>query len=445
MRNPRVWFGARTVVAGLTCGLLTLALASPHAAGAGRTGGATAAKPDLHAGTAAKRDLPAGTAVVIEWMRTAASTVAAEARPTPPEALIWDARVSTAVYNAVVGIEGRYTPYKWQARAPRPASSEAAAASAAHHLLSHYFPGAGLRLDAALAHTLAKIPDGRAEDEGVAFGKRAAAHVIRLRHGDGVGASVPFPARPRPGVWRPTPPGYEPFGTAWVAKVRPMLLESSDQFRPGPPPALTSTRYAKDLNELKAYGGRTSSLRTPEQTDTARFFATIDLQEAFGDYAARHGLDVADTARLYAAANTTQMDAVIASWDAKLHYATWRPVTAIRLAHTDNNPMTTADRHWEPLLTTPAHPDYLSGHATTGGALMRTLTGLFGTSHVDLHVTSEGGSAPRYYRYAHEYNRDVVDSRVWGGIHTRTADQVGNVIGRQIAAWALERHFRPLP
>ncbi|MEV0223163.1 vanadium-dependent haloperoxidase [Streptomyces sp. NPDC050704] len=436
MRNRRTGFGTRTVIAGLTCGLLMLAPASPHAAAeAERTGRATGAKPNS----------PAGPSVVIEWMRTAASTISAEARPTPPEALIWDAHVSTAVYNAVVGIEGRYTPYKWRARAPRTASSEAAAASAAHHLLSHYFPRAGLRLDAALAHSLARIPDGRPEDDGVAFGKRAAAHIIRLRHGDGLGASVGFPVRPRPGVWRPTPPGHEPFATAWVAKVRPMLLDSPDQFRPGQPPALTSTRYAKDLNELKAYGGRTSSLRTPEQTDIARFFATVDLQEALGDRAARHGLDTADTARLYAAANTTQADAVIAAWDAKLHYATWRPVTAIRLAHTDRNPMTRADRHWEPLLTTPAHPDYLSGHATMGGALMRTLTELFGTSRVDLHVTSRGSSAPRHYRYAHEYDRDVVNARVWGGIHTRTADRVGSTIGRQISAWALKRHFRPLP
>jgi hypothetical protein len=136
---------------------------------------------------------------------------------------------------------------------------------------------------------------------------------------------------------------------------------------------------------------------------------------------------------------------VIAAWDAKLHYGTWRPVTAIREADTDGNPATRADRHWEPLLLTPAHPDYLSGHATMGGALMRMLTGILGTSHVDLHIRSTTTGTSRHYRYAHEYEQDVVDARVWGGIHTRTADEVGNATGRRLAAWALRKYFRPVP
>jgi hypothetical protein len=407
----------------LACGLLALGLQSPQAAAGPEP--ATDARTD-------RRGASAGASVVFDWMRTAASTIQTEARPEGPSGVVWRAYVSTAVYNAVVGIEGRYAPYKWHQRGPRTASSEAAAASAAHHLLRHYFPGAGPRLDAALADSLAEIPDGRAEDEGVAFGKRAADHIIGLRRGDGRGASVPFTARPRPGVWRPTPPGFEPFTVAWLARLRPFLMDSPSQIRPGPPPALTSARYARDFNEVKVYGARTGSPRTPQQTDTARFFATLDPQPALIDHATRHHFDIAAAARLYAAANTAEADAAITAYGAKLHYGTWRPITAIRLADTDGNPATHPDRGWEPLLTTPAHPDYLSGHATLSGALMRTLTGLFGTSRVDLNVPSTS-SGTRHYEYAAEYNRDVIDARVWAGIHTRTADTVGNATGQRLA------------
>jgi hypothetical protein len=295
----------RTVVAGLACGVLALALPGAHArAGEGPSAGAVS-----------------DASAVIEWMRTAEATIEAEARPDPPEMFIWEAYVSTAVYNAVVGVEGRFTPYKWDERAPRTASS-----AAAHQVLRHYFPGAAPRLDAALTGTLAKIPDGEAEDQGVAFGKRAADHTIELRRDDGRGASVPFPAHPRPGVWRPTPPGHMPFASAWIARVRPLLLDSPHQFRPGPPPAMRSARYARDLHELAASGGRTGSHRTPEQTDTARYFTDLDLQGALGDHATRHGFGIAETARLYAAANSARADAVIAAWDAKLHYGTWRRI-----------------------------------------------------------------------------------------------------------------------
>ncbi|GGX21277.1 vanadium-dependent haloperoxidase [Streptomyces lomondensis] len=439
MRNRRAWSATRTVVAGLACGVLALGLpGAPASAGPGPA--ARAASGPEYTGQGERSP-----SAVIEWMRTADATIEAEARPTPGELFIWQAYVSTAVYNAVVGVEGRFTPYKWDERAPGTASSAAAAAAAAHQVLRHHFPGAAPRLDAALTGTLATIPDGEAEDQGVAFGKLAAHHIIDLRRDDGRGASVPFPVHPRPGVWRPTPPGHEPFTSAWIGRVRPLLMDSPHQFRPGPPPALRSARYAKDLAELAHYGGRTGSLRSPEQTETARYFVALDLQGALADHAGRHGFDIAETARLYAAANTAQADAVIAAWDAKLHYGTWRPVTAIREADTDGNPATRADRHWEPLLVTPAHPDYLSGHATMGGALMRMLTGVLGTSRVDLRIRSITTGATRHYRDAHEYERDVVDARVWGGIHTRTADEVGSDTGRRLAAWALRTYFRPLP
>ena len=201
MRNRRAWSATRTVVAGLACGVLALALPGTHAsAGAGRTAGAA------HGAEQGERSASA----VIEWMRTADATIDAEAHPVPPESFIWEAYVSTAVYNAVVGIEGRFAPYKWDQRAPRTASSAAAAASAAHQVLRHHFPGAAPRLDAALTGSLAKIPDGAAEDAGVAFGKLAADHIIDLRRDDGRGASVPFPPARTPASGVPPRPVTSP-------------------------------------------------------------------------------------------------------------------------------------------------------------------------------------------------------------------------------------------
>ncbi|MDT9683931.1 vanadium-dependent haloperoxidase [Streptomyces sp. TRM76323] len=382
--------------------------------------------------------------VIADWARLTAEVVDPENRLISPEKALWHALVSTGMYNAVVGIEGRYEPYRWNGRAPRTASAVAAAATAAHDVLRHYFPQAAARLRAAHAASLAAVPDGWAEKAGVAFGHRAATHVIALRKNDGHGARVAFPASPAPGVWRPTPSAYRPFTTAWLARLRPLLMDRPDRFRPGPPPALPSARYAADLNEVKAYGAKNSRVRSRWQTDTARFFVDLDLQGALADRAARNGLDLVDTARLFAAVNTVQIDATIAAWDAKLHYGTWRPITAIREADRDNNPRTQADPAWEPLLETPSHPDYLSGHTTTTGALARTLTLLSDSPFLDLRITSAFAKETRYYASAYEYNRDCVGARTWAGIHTRTANTVGTRTGERVAAWALTRHFRPL-
>jgi hypothetical protein len=414
----------------LAAGLAVLVSALPAATTAAAADGAPSAGRDP--------------AVVSEWMRTAADTIAVEVDGTPPDRAYWAAYAATAVYNAVTGVEGRYAPYRWRERGPRTASSAAAAASAAHRLLTHYFPASAAGLDSALKATLEKIPDGRAEREGVAFGRRAADHVVALREDDGRDAPVLFDRPPAPGVWRPTPPAFAPFSNAWLGRMRPLLLRSPAMFRPGPPPALGSDRYVRDLEEVREYGAVDSTVRTAAQTDTARFFTELDLPGALGDHAARHGLDIAATARLYAAVHTTQADAIIAAWDAKLRYGSWRPITAIHQANEDGDPTTEPDPDWEPLLTTPAHPDYLSGHATTAGALTGAMTKLLGSDRIDLTIHSTRGGTTRHYDHAGPYDRDAIDARVFAGIHTRTADVVGNRVGHKIADWALDRYFRPL-
>ncbi|MFC8517774.1 vanadium-dependent haloperoxidase [Streptomyces sp. NPDC057257] len=393
----------------------------------------------------APRAVP-GAGVIDDWSRTAVDVVQTDAKRPGAEQFLWYGFVDAAVYNAVVGIEGRYAEYKWDVRGPRHASSEAAAAAAAHRILLTYFPASQARVDAAYTASLAKIPDGKAEEDGVAFGEKAAAHIVRLREGDGRGAPVTFDKPPAPGVWRPTLPANAPMVDPWLAKVRPMVLDSSDQLRPGPPPALTSTTYTKDFAEVKAMGARTGSGRTDAQTETGRFFGDVlpvQFQAAYRGYVERHGLDIVDAARLFAATGTATADASITAWNAKLTYGQWRPITAVRLADTDGNPATSPDPDWLPLLDTPAYPDYTSGHCTNDGATMKVLSRLTG-GDIDFRISSAVTGTTRTYTSAADYNRDVIDARVWAGIHFRTSDVVANRVGTRIGAWTLDHYFRPL-
>ncbi|MGW1621504.1 vanadium-dependent haloperoxidase [Streptomyces sp. NPDC002172] len=348
---------------------------------------------------AGARTAPDPAAVVREWNSVATDTIKADlgARPSG-QAAIWEGFVSVAVYNAVVGIEGGYALYTWHERGPARASSAAAAATAAHDVPLTCFRAFRQRLDTAYADSLAALPAGRARDRGVDYGKRAAARIIELREGDGRFADVPFTASPAPGVWRPTPPAFQPFIDTWLARLRPLPLTS------------------------------------PRQTETALFFSgnlVEQVQAAVRDHAARHRLGIAETARLFAAVNASATDAVVTAWDAKFHYGSWRPITAIRLAATDGNPATTADPAWEPLLPTPPHPDYIAGHTTVAAAVARAPTGVLGTPRIDLRVPSDVTGTTRFYGSAGDLDRDVVDARVWGGVHTRTADVAAEPRGRE--------------
>ncbi|WP_240363533.1 vanadium-dependent haloperoxidase [Streptomyces sp. S1A1-7] len=433
-QEPPLPVPPRSRVRGFICAVAAIALVTVTAA---------ASPPAVDTRTAAD---PA--AVVREWNAIATDTIKTSLGPRPSgQAAIWEGFVSVAVYNAVVGIEGRYALYEWRERGPAKASSAAAAATAAHDVLLTYFPAFKGRLDTAYADSLAALPAGQARDRGVDYGKRAAARIIELREGDGRFADVPFTASPAPGVWRPTPPAFQPFIDTWLARLRPLLLASPQQFRPEGPPALSSSRYAEDVQEVKVMGAKTGSGRSAQQTETALFFSgnlVEQVQTAVRDHAARHRLGIAETARLFAAVNASATDAVVTAWDAKLHYGTWRPITAIRLADTDGNPATTADPAWEPLLLTPPHPDYVAGHTTVAAAVARALTGVLGTSRIDLYVPSDVTGTTRFYGSADVLNRDVVDARVWGGVHSRTADVDGCRAGTHVAAWALDHYFQPV-
>jgi hypothetical protein len=391
-------------------------------------------------------------AVISEWNQIAQTTLSTDSATSVLEDFLYMGFMHAAVYNAVVGIERRYEPYHFTKNAPRGASSQAAAVAAAHKVLVTYSPDAQRAgLDTAYGESLAKIPDGAAKANGVAFGELAAGDLIARRADDGRGdVSITFTQQPAPGIWRPTPPANLPFLHPWMGFVDPLLVRSGAQFGElGPPPELTSDKYIREFNEVKTLGSSTSTARTSEQTDTARFYAGnpfVQFNTALRDQAIVRKLDIVDAARMFAAVDMSVADSVISTWHSKYVYPFWRPITAIQLADTDGNPATTADPTWQPMLPTPPYPDYVGGYSAVIGAFTRALERTFDTRHLNLTFTSTfvPNPPPRFYDSASEVCEEVVDARVWLGFHFRSADVRGVQMGNKIADWSLDHYFHPV-
>ena len=386
--------------------------------------------------------------VIADWNAVAVATIVVDAGKANAEAFMWYAYHQAAAYNAVVGITRRYELYKWSHLGPTGASPEAAAAVASHDLLLEYFPASATRLSDALALSLGAIPDGSSKDAGIAYGEQAAARIIQLRADDGRFGATTFDEPEAPGVWRPTPPTFTPFFDPWLAELEPFMRASPSQFRPGPPPGLKTDVYTREFREVKRLGSLTSKDRTHGQTQTALFFSDIGigpLQASLRDLVTRHEMDISESARVFAAVDLSVADAIIASWDAKLHYAWWRPITAIQLANTDGNPNTTRDADWEPLIANPPYPDYTSGLNSVTAATGRALAGLLGLGggEIDLFITSAAAGETRHYTNKRDLIHDAVDSRVWSGLHFRTADRVAAETGKLVARRALSQFFQP--
>jgi hypothetical protein len=387
---------------------------------------------------------------VIVWNRVAQRTAIQVAKQFQAQSAISIAFAQAAVYDAVIAIDGGYTPYQVRLQ-PRPgASVDAAVAAAAHDVLVHYFPAQQPALDADYMQALSTIPDGTPKAEGTAVGQAAAAGLIALRQGDVLdgsgGLSLPPAA---PGVWQP-PIGQDP-QTPWVATLRPFLLERPDQFRPGPPPPLTSAEWAAEFDEVKRLGRSDSLARTAEQTDIARFWSTngvVQYNTAFAQIATERHFTAREAARLFAMGNLVGADALIACFDAKYHYLFWRPQSAVPLADTDGNPATPPDAAWTPLLATPNHPEYPAAHGCWTAAEAEVLTRVLGTTQIAITMTSTTPNltrSARTYRTANALVHEIIDARVWGGVHYRESVVKGVDVGRNVARWALKRYFRPQP
>ena len=385
-------------------------------------------------------------AVITTWNQVAVNTLVNSVSPPAagPTNFIYFAFTHLAMHNAVNGITGEYQLYLSDEHANMSASPEAAAAAAAHRILRTYFPAQAVALDAQLAASLAAIPDNVRKEQGIAFGVRAADHLIGLRTNDGRHAAVTVPSATEAGDWRPTPPGFVGFGSAWLGGVRPLALDSHDRFDPGPPPAIDSATYLEEYNEVKAYGKSDSAVRTADQTQTALFFSDagiVPIQAAVRKLVTDRGLDISDSARLFAAVETSIADTAGTVWNAKLQYMWWRPVTAIQMGDTDGNDATEGDPTWLPRITTPPYPDWPSGLCGVVGAVTTVLTRLNGM--VDLSITSAAAGETRYFAFKDDLVGPAVDARVWSGIHFRTADEVSIGIGTNVANYVLDRYFAP--
>ena len=337
------------------------------------------------------------TGAVVDWNRITVDAVTA-GRPGPgPIGIVDIALVQVAVHDAVQAIEKRYEPYHFEVERAW-GSRSAAVAAAAHGMLVGMYPAQAATLDPVYHSYLAD--KGLTGDPGVAVGEQAAARILPLRRVNPNPLPPPFVGRNEIGIWRPTPSflgdppvpaPFSPMAAPWMGSFDPFTLTSPARFRPEPPPALTSERYKRDYNEVKALGSLTSTARSAEQTDLAYFYSgNIPAQwnSALRGIAARYVRKTGDQARLLALANIATADSLISSWDSKVHYVFWRPVTAIVEADNDGNPQTAADASWQPLINNPTYPDYTSGANNVSGAMTRTLQLFFDTDRMTFEVTS---------------------------------------------------------
>jgi hypothetical protein len=358
---------------------------------------------------------PAAADVVTDWNARMQATVTTP--PTSPNLQTrWGAIVQLAVFEAVNSITGDYEPYLGSIVAPPGASPEAAAIAAAHRTLVALRPfsaGAPLNLDAARAAGLAAIPDGPAKEAGIQAGEDAAAAMLLLRANDGWDAVVPYIPGNQPGDFR-TPPGTAAFLPHW-GQVTPFGLLEGSQFRLPPPPALHTGRYANDYNEVKLLGRIDSPFRPQDRTDGARFYAATSpvaiWNAAARQASAAQGKTLSENTRIFALLAMAMGDAGIACWDTKYHYTFWRPQAAIEAGHLDGNPRTDPDPTWRPLISTPLHPSYASGHATTSGAARAVVERVFGTQDHDIALNNATLGLTFHYTTFNQICDDIDDAR----------------------------------
>ena len=431
----------------------------------------------------ARAVLPPLPNTVQQWDKIAEDTVVGSGA-FQGEGEIYMSYESLAVYNAVVAIRGGFQPYGSAISAPTGASVDCAVVEAAYRTLHYYFssfPALVTSLDGYYSEALSPSNlNGCTADagKGTSVGLAAANSIIALRTGDGrltpIGTTSTFETKdPGPGVWRLTPPAFLVPQTPWLGSVQPFLLKSPGQFRPEPPMPLSSTEWVRQFNEVKAYGGATSTVRTSEQTATARFYTANVVRQfnlAARDLATARGLGVADTARLLAMVNTVSADALMSVLNAKYRFLFWRPVTAIAGAgqcptqpsavtadgfgpvpgFTDGNPATVEDPCWRPLVTTPNHPEYPAAHGTNTSAMAEVFSEFLGTDRIDLDIHGFDAAglpgnldAVHHFDTAEQLRTEVINARLWGGIHYRRSSEVGVHLGQKVAHYGLNHAFKP--
>jgi hypothetical protein len=366
--------------------------------------------------------------------------------------------VHTAIFDAYNGIEKRYTPIFVHNEAPNGASRRAAVIAAAYTALVGLFPSQKPALDASYAASLAALSDdgedgGESRQRGVDWGTDVGLAVLAWRATDGYTAAYPpFTGGTTVGQWRPTPPAFGPMSTQGLAFTAMFVLDSNTQFRPEPPRALTSPIYTDDFNAVKALGRNIGSTRTAEQTALAPFWAgdaTTHWNLAANQMARANHLSMSDNSRLLAVLNIAMADTAFTIWSAKRFYGavpfevTWRPVTAISLADTDNNADTVPEPGWLPLLTTPSHPEYPAGHPSLNGAAATVLLSQFAGQQQTFTLTTIG-QPNRTYTSIAQARADGDSARVWGGMHYPSTVEISDAVGATIAEYVNQNSMQPI-
>jgi len=354
-----------------------------------------------------------------------------------------------AAFEAVNTLSKTHEPYRAVLPVNLPASADAAAASAFHLALVLLFPAEKTALDTAYAQSLAAVADGPARANGIQLGEASAVAIFTARIGDGSAASATYPGSTDAGKWRPTPSLLQAALEPAFRFVTPFALTKPEQFRPAPPPDITSAAFATAYLETQSLGKSDSATRSVEQTKIANFWkqAThVPLNAIARGIAKAKELTLAENARLFALLNITIADTRIAVWDAKYEYGYWRPVTAINTTTDYGNAAAVPDATWAPLLETPNHPEYPSGHSITGGGGLRTLATFFGGDAVPFAVASD--SAPGVTRGFEKFSdaeQENANSRIYGGIHYRFSNETGIAVGHQIADYVSANYLKELP
>jgi hypothetical protein len=389
---------------------------------------------------------------VTKWNAIAETTVLAQPpnASAPPAASVFMGMVQGSVYGAVNAIDRHHRPYLVMQRAHTEASKEAAVATAAFRVLDTLFPAQHATLQAQYDNSLGAIPDGPRKEAGIDVGNASADAMLAAGHDGRLGPIPPLPPD-GPGFWEPL---LRPDGTPildpspWVALAEPFLVNSSSQFRTLGPYALTSAAYTEDFNEVKELGAVDSTTRTPEQTHVATFWQSNPAATWNGvarRLAEQRRIDITDSARLFAILDLSAADASINCWNDKYYWGFWRPLAAIREADTDANPATEPDTSWTPLFT-PPYPDHPSGHLCFSSASLHALRAFFGTDKVPFYVTSSQfpGEQRHFERFSDAIS-ELIEARIWAGLHFRNADAQAATLGQEVARYARLHWFQPLP
>jgi hypothetical protein len=393
---------------------------------------------------------------VLEWNQIFIDTLIATNTPNSSSQRL-GAIVHTAIFDAYNGIERRYTPIFVHARAPHGASRRAAVIAAAYTALVGLFPSQQTALDARYEASLAALRDdgedcGESRERGIEWGTGVAQAVLSWRATDGFTASYPpFTGGTEVGQWRPTPPAFGAMSAQGLAFTAMFVLASNAQFRPGPPRSLDSARYTDDFNAVKALGRKTGSTRTADQTALAPFWegnASVHWNQAANQIARANRLSMSRSNRLLAVLNVAMADTAFTTWGGKRFYGatstevTWRPVTAIPLADSDDNPNTDPDADWLPLVNTPSHPEYPAGHPSLNGAAATVLLSHFDDAQTFTLTTK--GQPSRTYTSISQARSDGNDARVWGGMHYPSSVEISDAEGEAIADYINEHSMQRL-